>query len=145
MPSLARNSIRILHVDDDDAFAELSAHALQRAGFKQPVTRCRDGLLAVNYFSKIDRATAPHVILLDLHMPGMNGLDVLRWLRQNYDEKNVAIYLLTSSQDPLHKSQAAAYGVTDFLLKSASAHRLIEKLDALIAMSEGTHEPDAGT
>jgi len=142
MKLLARDSIRILHVDDDDDFAELSSRSLRRAGFKQPVVRCNDGLLALEYFSKLEPQSAPHVILLDLHMPGMNGLQVLHWLRQNYLNKDVAIYLLTSSEDPEHRRQAAADSVTEFLSKSPLADKLIEKLDWLIEMSNKLDLPD---
>jgi CheY-like chemotaxis protein len=133
MPGLARDSIRILHVDDDNEFAELSALSLRKVGFAQPVTRCRDGLLAVRYFSAIDPEDGPHVILLDLHMPRMNGLEVLHWLRRNYPKSGVAVYLLTSSDNPEHKRQAEADGVTEYLIKSPSTDRLVEKLDLLIA------------
>jgi CheY-like chemotaxis protein len=120
-------------VDDDDDFAELSARGLKRAGFSQPVTRCSDGLLALHYFSMIEPHLAPHVILLDLHMPGMNGLEVLHWVRRNYNERDVAVYLLTSSEDPEHKKQATANGVTEILLKAPLVDTLIQKLDFLIA------------
>ena len=142
MKLLARDSIRILHVDDDDDFAELSSRSLLRAGFKQPVVRCNDGLLALEYFSKLETRSAPHVILLDLHMPGMNGLEVLRWLRQNYSDKHVAIYLLTSSENPEHRKLAAADSVTEFLFKSHLADKLIEKLDWVIEMSNKLGLPD---
>jgi len=132
---LTRDSLRIVHVDDDSEFAELSAHWLRRAGFKQPVVRCSNGLLALQYFSTIEPQSAPHVILLDLHMPHMNGLEVLRWVRENYSQRDVAVYLLTSSEDPAHKSQAVSNGVTDYLIKSSRADKLIEKLDCLIAMN----------
>ena len=138
MKLLDRDSIRILHIDDDDDFAELSSRSLRRAGFKQPVMRCNDGLLALDYFSVIDPQFAPHVILLDLHMPGMNGLEVLHWVRQNYSEREVAIYLLTSSQDPSHRQQASNDRVTEFLLKSYSADQLIEKIDDFIQRNNGT-------
>jgi CheY-like chemotaxis protein len=143
MQLLDRNSIRILHVDDDNDFAELSSRSLRRAGFNQPVVRCSDGLLALHYFSMIEPQSAPHVILLDLHMPGMNGLEVLHWIRQNYSEKDVAVYLLTSSEDPEHKKQAAADGAMDFLSKSPLADKLIEKLDSLIALSNRQHDTKA--
>jgi CheY-like chemotaxis protein len=68
-------------------------------------------------------------------MPGMNGLEVLHWVRQNYSEKDVAVYLLTSSDDPEHRKQAAADGVNEFLSKSPLADKLIDKLDSLIEMS----------
>jgi two-component system response regulator FixJ len=111
---------------------------LSRAGFKQPVKHCHDGLRALDYFSMVDPQSAPHVVLLDFHMPGMNGLEVLHWLRENSDP-SMAIYLLTSSDDPAHKRQAIAYGTTEFLLKSPYADELIEKLDGLIELING-HE-----
>jgi CheY-like chemotaxis protein len=133
METLARESLRIVHVDDDDDFAELSARGLKRAGFNQPVTRCSDGILALHYFSMVAPQMAPHVILLDLHMPGMNGLEVLHWVRRNYNERDVAVYLLTSSEDPEHKKQAAVDGVTEYLPKALLVDTLIQKLDEMIA------------
>ena len=135
MELLARDSIRILHVEDDNDFAELSARNLRKGGFTQPVIRCTNGLLAVRYFSTLDPKCAPHVILLDLHMPGMNGLEVLHWVRENYGDADAVVYLLTSSEDPEHQRQAKADRVTEYLLKNPSADILIEKLDRLIALS----------
>ena len=134
MRSLARDSIRIVHVDDDDDFAAISARELRRAGFSQPVVRCRDGLRARDYFSTIKAQAMPDVILLDLQMPGMNGLEVLSWIRQNYRDRDVTVVLLTSSEDPEHRRQAAASGVTSYLLKAPLADALVQKLDGLIAM-----------
>ena len=116
---MTRDSIRIVHVEDDNDFAELSARALRQAGFNQPIARCSDGQPAIDYFTRINLQSAPHVILLDLHMPRRNGLEVLHWVRQNYSDRDVAVYLLTSSEDPAHKMQATADGVTAYLIKHA--------------------------
>ena len=147
MEQLARDSLRIVHVEDNDDFADLSIRALKRAGFEQPVVRCCDGLFALHYFSMIEPQSAPHAILLDLHMPGMNGLEVLHWVRRNYCDRDVAVYLLTSSEDPADKRRAAAEGVSDYILKSAFHERVIQKLDELIATTNeqnlGRHPPNA--
>jgi CheY-like chemotaxis protein len=132
MERLTRDTIRIVHVDDDGDFAELSARDLTRAGFKQPVVRCMDGRLALAYFLALEPRTSPHVIILDLDMPHMNGLEVLRWVRQNYAQRDVAVYLLTSSEDPEHRRLAAVDGVTEYLPKSPLSENLIAKLDRLI-------------
>jgi len=132
---LARDSLRIVHVEDDDHFADLSAHCLRVAGFTKPVVRCRDGILALHYFSTIQPELAPHVILLDLHLPHMNGLEVLHWLRHSHSEQDVAVYLLTSSDAQSDKDQAAADSATEYLLKNPLFDELIENLDRLIATS----------
>jgi len=145
MEQLTRDTIRIVHVDDDGDFAELSARGLKRAGFKQPVVRCKDGRLALDYFAAIEPQTSPHVIILDLHMPGMNGLEVLHWVRQNYAQRDVAVYLLTSSEDPEHRKQAMADGVTEFISKSPLAENLIEKLDRLIDLINAQGKQDGAS
>ena len=132
MELLSRDSLRIVHVDDDDNFIELGERFLKRAGFKLPIVRCADGIMAIDYFSKVESDNAPHVILSDLHMPRMNGLGVLYWVRKNYRERDIAVYLLTSSEEPLHIRRAAALGVTEYLPKRAIFDHLIQKLNELI-------------
>ena len=133
MELLARDRLRIAQVEDDRDFAELSERFLKRAGFNEPIAHCDDGLPALRYFLKIKPELAPDVVLLDLHLPRMNGLEVLRWLRQNYSECDVPVFILSSSDEPAHREQAAAIGVTEFLAKRSSFDELIEALDRLIA------------
>jgi len=133
MELLARNSLRIVHVENYDAFAQIIESSLKDAGFEQPIVRCNDGVLALHYFSMIEPQLAPHVILLDLHMPNMNGMEVLHWLRHEHSEQDVAVYLLTSSDDAADRRQAASEGVTEYILKSPFFDKLIQKLDDLIA------------
>ena len=133
MNLLARNSLRIVHVEDDNDFAGVSEIFLKRAGFNHPIVRCNDGVLALHYFSMTDPEQEPHAILLDLHMPNMSGLEVLHWLRHNHSDKDVAVYLLTSSDDPKDRRQAMANHVTGYLLKAPLFDELIQNLDYLIA------------
>lgn len=133
MELLTRDSLRIVHVEDHDDFAFVSEVWLKRAGFKQAIVHCNDGIQALRYFSMIEAEQAPHVILLDLHMPHMNGLEVLHWLRHCHSKPDTAVYLLTSSDDLEDRRRAAASGVTGYLLKSPLFDELIQNLDHLIA------------
>ena len=135
MEALARESLRIVHVDDDGDFVALSERRLKNAGFQHPIVRCEDGARAIDYFSMVEPQSAPHVILLDLHMPRVNGLEVLHWVRTVYRERNVAVYLLTSSEDPGDIRQAVSERVTKYLLKKSSLDELIENLDYNIKIS----------
>jgi CheY-like chemotaxis protein len=133
MKTLDRHTLRIVHVDDDGDFAEISQRWLKRAGFKQPITHCADGVAAIEYFSKLQADSAPDVIILDFHMPGVNGLEVLHWIRSAYHESDVAVYLLTSSRDPDHVRLATLERVTRYLVKKPFFDELIECLDDFIA------------
>jgi len=145
MELLARDSLRIAHVEDNNDFAQLSEFFLKRAGFKQPIVRCHDGTRALDYLSIIEPEHAPHIILLDLNMPHMNGLEVLHWLRHSYSDRDVAVYLLTSSENPGDIRQAAASGATKYLFKTPLFDELIQNLDLLIATSNNQQLKDAST
>jgi len=70
-------------IDDDEDAHVLVKYALERAGFKLPLRRFFSGEEALPYLEDctLGRAALPHVIILDLKMPGMSGFDVLAWLR----------------------------------------------------------------
>ena len=149
MTPLARDSFRIVHVEDDDSFAELTAIFLARAGFGEPVVRFSCGTMAVDYLSKIDKERAPHAILLDLNMPGMGGLEVLHWVRNYYGEPDIPVYMLTSSDDPRDMRQAADAGVTKYFFKMRIFEegvfvQLIQELDQVAAMMNFRQPEKAG-
>jgi PAS domain S-box-containing protein len=130
MNLLSRENLRIVQVEDSDDYARITASILQRAGFRQPVVRFGSGSEALEYLWEVEASRAPHLILLDLKMPGIGGIEMLRWLRLNYCEPDVAIYILTTSDDPHDRKLAACYGANEYLLKSTAPRRLLEVLDA---------------
>jgi len=132
MNLLSRESLRIVQVEDSDEFALITDAILRRAGFMQPVVRFNRASDALEYLWKVEARLAPHLILLDLKMPGIGGLEMLRWLRLNYCEPNVAIYILTTSNAREDRWQAAKFGANEYLLKTTVNTRLIEVLDAQI-------------
>jgi two-component system, OmpR family, response regulator ResD len=134
---LARNSLRIVQVEDDDDLALLTELGLRRAGFEHPIVRCKDGLSALQHFRSVRPETAPHVVLLDIHLPFLNGFEVLRWLRHDYTQPDVAVYILSSSVDPQHRAEAAAGRATKYLLKSCHDKELVQALDEVIARTAG--------
>ena len=134
MNLLARDSLRIVHVEDDDDFAFIGEIWLKRAGFKQPIVRCTDGRQALHHFLTLEPENKPDVILLDLNMPHLDGLEVLHWLRHYHSEPDIAVYLLTSSDDPEDRRQAMANRVNGYLLKAPLFDELIQNLDQFIAV-----------
>jgi DNA-binding response OmpR family regulator len=78
------------------------------------------------------RQLLPDLLLLDIGLPGMNGLEVLRRLRRDPGTRDLATVLLTASSDPSHVSDGADLGVLDYILKPFGHIDLARKLKALI-------------
>jgi DNA-binding response OmpR family regulator len=81
------------------------------------------------------RELLPDLLLLDIGMPIMNGLEVLRRLRNDPATRGLATVLLTASSDPSHVSEGADLGVLDYILKPFGHIDLARKLKALIRIN----------
>ncbi len=139
MHHLTRNSLRIVHLDDSDDFTHVTAVFLKLRGFTEPVIRFNCGQKALDYLSKVESTRAPHVILLDLLMPGLSGWDVLRWLRENYRNRAVPVYILTSAEEAETRQAALDAGATAYHCKSDLFHDLICDLELEMALYNHKH------
>lgn len=105
---------------EDDVF--FMQRAFRRAGLKNPLMVVNDGEQAIEYLSGqhafADRARYPFpdLIFLDLKMPGLNGFDVLRWIRHER-KSDVRVAVLTSSPEEIDRQKARELGADCYLLK----------------------------
>jgi CheY-like chemotaxis protein len=103
----------ILLVEDNDDDAELTERAFGDAKIKNRILRLRDGVEALDYllvrgkFAARDVNDTPAIVLLDLNLPRVNGLEVLTVLRSNERTKQLPVVILTSSAE--EKDRLAAY------------------------------------
>ena len=102
---------KILIVEDDQAFFTLCATELKLKGYD--VVHVPDGNLAV---SRI-REEKPDLILLDIILPGINGLDILRELKEADETAEIAIIMLTNFGTDENISKAVELGADDYLMK----------------------------
>ncbi len=124
---------RVLVVDDDVALAEMLGIVLRGEGFE--ATFCSDGAQAVQAFHD----SRPDIILLDLMLPGMDGIDVCRAIRQ---ESGVPIVMLTAKNDTVDVVLGLESGADDYIVKPFKPKELVARLRARIRRSE---EPGSGT
>lgn len=115
---------RILVVDDDQSVVQLYRTALSLAGFK--VDTAEDGLGALQ---KIDNEL-PHLIVLDLHMPCVDGLTVLSELRANSNTWNIPVVVLTGTDCDFAITEASVV-----LKKPCEPERLISAIEQHIYSS----------
>ena len=114
----------ILLVEDESSDAELLIRAFKKAGVQNPIRHLDNGDSALFYLkgtdSFMDRVSnpLPILILLDLKLPGMSGLELLRWLRQQKDLRRIPVLVLTSETDSKYMDAAYDAGANSYLLKS---------------------------
>lgn len=133
---LDRSQLRIVLVDDDYKDCELLQTALVDAGFTYAITQFTDGAAAMDYFksTKATEAKAPHIIVLDINMPLINGVDVLNRLRETATFRDLPVIILTGIDAPGTRRELAQLGIFRFLKKQADSSNVIVALDDFIGL-----------
>jgi two-component system response regulator MtrA len=126
-PVSPRTRGRILVVDDDAALAEMLGIVLRGEGF-EPVF-CGDGSTAVDAF----RASKPDVVLLDLMLPGMDGIDVCRAIRA---ESGTPIVMLTAKSDTVDVVVGLDSGADVYIVKPFKPKELVARIRARIRRTD---------
>jgi CheY-like chemotaxis protein len=117
------DAVEILLVEDNPTDAELTIGALREAGLANHLVWVKDGAAALDFvFSRGVHASrppeaAPKVILLDLRLPKVDGLEVLRALKADERTRSTPVVVLTSSQEDRDVVESYAYGVNSFVSK----------------------------
>lgn len=104
--------MKILLVDDEQALVKMYSEALQGAGFE--ILTAQDGQAAI----ETTKNQKPDVILLDIIMPKINGLDVLAQLKQSEETKNIPVFLLTNLPEESSLEKAKSMGAEDYFVKA---------------------------
>ena len=123
--------IRLLIADDYPLLAEAIAAALGADPRIEVVGRAGDGARAVELAS----ALRPDVVLMDLDMPVLDGIEATRRLRATVPD--AAVVVLTASSAPADEQRARAAGAVDYVLKGCSARELLE----VVVGAAGTADP----
>jgi len=122
-------SSRVLIVEDEPDIRELVVHHLKRDGFQ--VSAASSGEEAL----RLVRATPPDLVLLDLMMPIMDGLEVCRRLRQDPATVSLPIVMLTAKGDELDRVVGLELGADDYIVKPFSPKELLARVRAVLRRS----------
>lgn len=125
-------SARILVADDDDDLLELACMQLEDAGYE--VERAHDGSEAL----RLAREVQPDLCVFDVHMPGLQGHEVLREMRNEPDTKGIPVILSTAT---LHERAFWRVGPRpdDFLRKSGEILELGDRVRRVLEQTNGNH------
>ncbi|MCY7942589.1 response regulator transcription factor [Bacillus inaquosorum] len=115
--------IKILLVDDEPAILDFLTMGLENEGFE--VKTAADGMTAMN----IAKTFQPHVAILDVMMPGMDGLEVSRMMKKN---GHTAVIMLTAKDEVGVRVKALTEGADDYMIKPFSFEELLARIYARI-------------
>ncbi len=118
----------ILIVDDDECIVELLTHMLQREGFN--TDSAYEGTLAL----KKVQTTLPHLIVLDLMLPGYAGYELLKKFQEDFETRNIPIIVITakSIDESMRQMLIGESNVREFAEKPLSPNSLIQKIHKIL-------------
>jgi CheY-like chemotaxis protein len=121
----------ILLVDDDEVDIMNVQRSFRKQGFSHQLHITRDGLEALDFLRQ-DGQVKPHVILLDINMPRMGGLEFLRELRSDPELGHVTVFMMSTSSNPKDKHLAYGYNVAGYIVKPLSSEDFSHSLGKLV-------------
>lgn len=116
----------VLYIEDEPDDVLFMRVAFKRLGLQATLHSVSDGRKAIAYFAGeppySDRTEhpLPSVVLLDLNLPVVSGFEVLKWLKQQAEFKDVPVVIFSSSGRPEDRARASELGASEYLLKPAS-------------------------
>jgi two-component system response regulator VicR len=124
-----RMTHKVLIVDDEQSIVELLNYNLQRNGYE--VVVARDGRQAL----RLAQAAQPDLVILDLMLPGLDGLDVCRVLRR---DSAVPIIMLTAREEEIDRVVGLELGADDYVTKPFSVRELMARVKAVLRRTAPT-------
>ncbi len=125
--------VEILLVEDNETDAEMTIRALRRKNLANNLVWVKDGAEALDfifrrgaYASRPDGA--PKLVLLDLKMPKVDGIDVLRQIKANEDTKALPVVMLTSSAEECDIVASYAFGVNSYVVKPVDFSNFVNEV-----------------
>lgn len=138
------NDRPILLVEDNPDDEALTLRAFSKTGVKNPVVVARDGVEAVAaLFGKEGKPASqrPVLVLLDLKLPRVDGMEVLRRIRADEHTTLTPVVILTTSNEPRDIQQAYQLGANGYVRKPIDYQAFVESIDVIVKYWLGLNEP----
>ncbi len=122
-------TVNLLLVDDDEVDVQGLKRAFAKSRIGNPITVARDGIEALEFLRGENgrhQLPKPHLILLDLNMPRMNGLEFLEAIRADEDLKRSVVFMITTSKAEEDKARAYDQHVAGYIVKQDPANTFMQ-------------------
>lgn len=124
--------LTILMAEDDDGHARLVEERFEGVGVKNPIVRFRDGAEAWEYLAGPGiKSGKEYLLLLDIRLPGLDGVEVLRRIKGDARLKAIPVIMLTTTDDPKEIETCYALGCNSYLTKPVDFEKFAEVIKRL--------------
>lgn len=123
----------ILLVEDDELDTISVQRSLKKLESEYELYTAYNGIEALDMLKNEERAIVPDVILLDLNMPKMNGIEFLKTLRSDENLKNIKVFVMTTSSESTDRDRAEALGISGFIIKPLNYNDNTKRADSMDA------------
>jgi CheY-like chemotaxis protein len=127
-------TVNLLLVDDDEVDVQGLKRAFSKSRIGNPITVARDGVEALEFLrgeNGKQKLPKPHLILLDLNMPRMNGFEFLDVIRGDEELKNTVVFMITTSKAEEDKAKAYGQHVAGYIIKQDPANTFMQAVSLL--------------
>ena len=132
----------ILYVEDDEIDVENLRRSFKKNNIVNPLHVAENGEVGLTML-RDEIIPLPHIILLDINMPKMNGLEFLAELRQDTRLKHIQVFILTTSSQDEDILKAHKKNVSGYIVKPVNSDKLITAVESLKGIWEKTEYPPA--
>ncbi len=129
------NGVEILLVEDNEQDAEMTMRALKRCKFLNKLLWVQDGVEALDFirctgrFEKRVPVTPLKLVLLDLKMPRLDGLDVLRAMKSNPGTRSIPVVMMTSSNEERDVTESYSLGANGYVTKPVEYESFMKQVE----------------
>ena len=125
--------VNILLVEDDEVDVMNVKRAFKKNHILNPLHVAENGLVALNMLTGngVEQIPFPRIILLDLNMPKMGGIEFLKKLRNNDRFKSISVFVMTTSNEDRDKIEAYKLNVAGFIIKPLSINSFVQSVSIL--------------
>lgn len=131
-----KKEVIILIAEDDEGHARLIMKNLSRAGIINPILHFKDGQEIVDFLFKkenIEHLTTgnSYILLLDIRMPKLGGLEVLKLIKADSELKKIPVIMITTTDDPREVANCHLYGCSNYIVKPVEYDAFVNSIRQL--------------
>ncbi len=126
-----KNSTKILLVDDDEAHTVLIKRSLKKSGIENEISSFINGQQVLDFVFSEQQQISNIIIILDINLPGISGVEVLRKLRLSRRTRELSVIMLTTTDEPKEMEACHKLGCNAYFVKPIEHFEFVKKMAEL--------------